>query len=92
MLQFVHTWFAKQIANMMYKCVFVQVNTTLREVDIELGEQDWDEKKNINKRKKIILEGKNPDQVQMEKEKRIKKRKQAIKEKRKKMKKTEKKP
>ncbi len=79
MLQFVHTWFAKQIANMMYKCVFVQVNTTLREVDIELGEQDWDEKKNINKRKKIILEGKNPDQVQMEK--RIKK-----------MKKTEKNP
>ena len=70
-----------------------QVNTTLREVDIELGEQDWDEKKNINKRKKIILEGKNPDQVQMEKEKRIKKkRKQASKEKRKKMKKTEKKP
>ncbi|XP_023333384.1 probable ATP-dependent RNA helicase DDX49 [Eurytemora carolleeae] len=69
--------------------IILQVNTTLREVDIELGEQDWDEKKNINKRKKIILEGKNPDQVQMEKEKRIKKRKQASKEKRKKMKKTD---
>lgn len=57
------------------------MNTTVREVDIELGEQDWDEKKNINKRKKIILEGRDPDQVQREKEKRIKeKRKKAKKE------------
>ena len=35
----------------------------MREADIELGEQDWDERRNINKRKKIILQGKNPEKV-----------------------------
>jgi len=61
--------------------ILVQVNTTLREADIELGEEDWDEKRIINKRKKILLEGKDPDQVEKEKAKRLKeKRKQAKKE------------
>lgn len=40
------------------------MNTTLREVNIELDEKDWDERRNINKRKKLILEGKDPDEVQ----------------------------
>jgi len=43
--------------------ILLQVNTTVREADIELGEQDWDERRNINKRKKIILQGKNPEKV-----------------------------
>ena len=41
----------------------LQVNTTLREVNIELDEKDWDERRNINKRKRLILEGKDPDEV-----------------------------
>ena len=39
------------------------MNTTLREVNIELDEKDWDERRNINKRKRLILEGKDPDEV-----------------------------
>ena len=61
------------------------MNTTLREVDIELGEQDWDEKKNINKRKKIILEGKDPEQVQKAKEEYLKEKRKRAKKERKKM-------
>jgi len=52
--------------------ILVQVNTTLREADIELGEQDWDERKNINKRKRIILQGDDPDEVRKQKERRLK--------------------
>jgi ATP-dependent RNA helicase DDX49/DBP8 len=51
----------------------VQVNTTLREVNIELDEKDWDERRNINKRKKLILEGKDPDEVKKEQDRRRKK-------------------
>ena len=62
-----------------------KVNSTLREADIELGEQDWDERKNINKRKKIILDGKDPDQVQKEKEQWLKEKRKLAKKERKKM-------
>merc|ERR1711911_95065 len=65
--------------------ILLQVNTTLREVDIELGEQDWDEKKNINKRKKIILEGKDPEQVEKAKEEYLKEKRKRAKKERKKM-------
>jgi len=65
--------------------ILVQVNSTLREADIELGEQDWDERKNINKRKKIILDGKDPDQVQKEKEQWLKEKRKLAKKERKKM-------
>jgi len=65
--------------------ILLQVNTTLREVDIELGEQDWDEKKNINKRKKIILEGKDPEQVQKAEEEYLKEKRKRAKKERKKM-------
>ena len=58
----------------------------MREVDIELGEQDWDERKNINKRKKIILQGRNPDQVAKEKERRFKQKRQLAKQQRQKIK------
>ncbi len=49
------------------------MNTTLREVNIELDENDWDERRNVNKRKKLILEGKDPDEVLKEAERRRKK-------------------
>jgi len=58
--------------------ILLQVNTTVREADIELGEQDWDERRNINKRKKIILQGKNPEKVAMAKKAKLEaKRKRA---------------
>lgn len=53
--------------------ILTQVNTTLREVNIELDEKDWDERRNINKRKKLMLEGKDPDQVERELARRRKK-------------------
>ena len=42
-------------------------------MNIELEENDWEERRNINKRKKLILEGKDPDQVLKETERRRKK-------------------
>lgn len=36
-----------------------------REAEIRLDETDFYEKKMINKRKKLILEGKDPDEVEM---------------------------
>jgi hypothetical protein len=42
-------------------------------VNIELDEKDWDERRNINKRKKLILEGKDPDEVKKEQVRRRKK-------------------
>ena len=53
--------------------ISAQVNTTLREVNIELGEQDWEERRTINKRKKLILEGKDPDLIDKETQRRRKK-------------------
>ena len=35
-----------------------QVNTTKREQEIKLDETDFDEKRNINKRKRLIMQGK----------------------------------
>uniref|UniRef100_A0A672UXB0 RNA helicase n=1 Tax=Strigops habroptila TaxID=2489341 RepID=A0A672UXB0_STRHB len=41
--------------------ILTQVNVTRRECEIELEGMDFDEKKEINKRKQMILEGKDPD-------------------------------
>ncbi|XP_053558881.1 probable ATP-dependent RNA helicase DDX49 isoform X2 [Bombina bombina] len=41
--------------------ILTQVNVTLRECEIKLECTDFDEKKEINKRKQLILEGKDPD-------------------------------
>ena len=49
--------------------MFFQVNVTMREVEISLGEEDWDEKRNINKRKKLLLEGRDPDEEERKKQK-----------------------
>ncbi|KAF1385518.1 hypothetical protein PFLUV_G00108600 [Perca fluviatilis] len=41
--------------------ILTQVNVTRREIEIKLESTDFDEKKEINKRKQLILEGKDPD-------------------------------
>ncbi|XP_048477475.1 probable ATP-dependent RNA helicase DDX49 [Rhincodon typus] len=41
--------------------ILTHVNVTRRECEIELASTDFDEKKEINKRKQMILEGKDPD-------------------------------
>lgn len=51
--------------------ILLQVNTTVSECSIDLGTEDWDEKKNMNKRKKLILKGLDPDTVEAEKQKRF---------------------
>ena len=41
--------------------ILVQVNTARREADIKLEEKDWGQAKQTNKRKKLILDGRDPD-------------------------------
>ncbi|XP_008330306.1 putative ATP-dependent RNA helicase DDX49 [Cynoglossus semilaevis] len=41
--------------------ILTQVNVTRRECEIKLESTDFDEKREINKRKQMILEGKDPD-------------------------------
>ena len=41
--------------------ILVQGNTVRREGEIELGERDWGEQREINKRKRKIQEGVDPD-------------------------------
>lgn len=41
--------------------ILTQVNVTRRECELKLEASDFDEKKEINKRKQLILEGKDPD-------------------------------
>lgn len=43
-----------------------QVHVTKREAQIKLDETDFDERRLINKRKKLINEGKDPDEVEEE--------------------------
>lgn len=53
-----------------------QVHVTKREAQIKLDETDFDERRLINKRKKLINEGKNPDEIEKDiKRKRKEKRK-----------------
>ena len=63
--------------------IMVQVSVTKREQDIKLKEMDYDEKRNINKRKKLLMKGLDPDEVEKEKKKAWKrKRKEREKERR----------
>lgn len=41
--------------------IILQVNTTFRECNIELESEDWDERRNIHKRKDQILRGLDPE-------------------------------
>lgn len=49
--------------------ILVQVNTSRREADLKLEEQDWGQARKTNKRKKLILEGKDPDAEEKRKKK-----------------------
>ena len=49
--------------------IHAQVSVTKREQDIELGKMDYDERRNIHKRKKLIANGLDPDEVEREKKK-----------------------
>jgi len=61
--------------------ILAQVSVTKREQDVMLSETDFDERRNVNKRKKLILEGKNPEEEAKKKERYLdKKRKAARKE------------
>lgn len=53
--------------------ILTQVSVTRREAEIKLDESNFYEKKLINKRKDLILEGKDPDEV--EEEQKLKRRK-----------------
>lgn len=46
--------------------ILTQVSVTRREAEIKLDETNFYEKKLINKRKDLILEGKDPDEVEEE--------------------------
>ena len=54
--------------------IHVQVSVTKREQEIKLKELDYDEKRNIHKRKKLLMKGLDPDEVEMEKKKAWKKK------------------
>ncbi|XP_039300522.1 probable ATP-dependent RNA helicase DDX49 [Nilaparvata lugens] len=64
--------------------IFTQVSVSKREAEIKLDDSDFNEKKKLYKRKKMILEGKDPDE---EEQKLEEKRKQFRKEQRKKLRK-----
>ncbi|CAH1796890.1 unnamed protein product [Owenia fusiformis] len=49
--------------------ILTEVNVAKREAEIKLDEKDFGEAKSINKRKKLILEGKDPDADDRRKEK-----------------------
>lgn len=55
--------------------ILTQVSVAKREAEIRLDETDFYEKKLINKRKKLILEGKDPDEIEALLEKKKKKHK-----------------
>ena len=58
--------------------IHVQVSVTKREQEIKLKELDYDEKKNINKRKKLLMKGLDPDEVEREKKKAWKKKRKIL--------------
>lgn len=55
--------------------ILTQISVAKREAEIRLDETDFYEKKMINKRKKLILEGKDPDEIEELLEEQKKKRK-----------------
>ena len=55
--------------------ILVQVNTARRESDIKLEEKDWGQARQTNKRKKLLLEGKDPEAEERRKRKLKKKKK-----------------
>jgi len=52
--------------------IILQVNSTLREADIEMEFDDWNERKEIQKRVKLLTQGKDPEKVKAQLDKRRK--------------------
>lgn len=61
-----NTWFYRKcfIADREVAKILTEVKVTMREAEIKLDETDFDEKKLINKRKNLILQGEDPDEVE----------------------------
>ena len=59
--------------------IHTQVGVTLREQDIKLSEMDFDEKKNINRRKRLLMEGKDPEEEAAKKKRYLRKKEKAAK-------------
>lgn len=59
--------------------IFTQVSVTKREAEIKLDQNDFEERKQINKRKKLILEGKDPDEEERRKVEEQKQRRKTFK-------------
>jgi ATP-dependent RNA helicase DDX49/DBP8 len=57
--------------------ILTQVSVTRREAEIKLDETNFYEKKLINKRKNLILEGENPDELEEEEKLKRKRKKKA---------------
>lgn len=56
--------------------ILTQVNVTKREQEIKLDEMDWDEKKKINKRKRMLINGIDPE---MEEKRKRRERRERVK-------------
>lgn len=54
------------------------MNTARREADLGLEERDWGLARETNKRKKVVLEGKDPEQEEKRKRKLKKKQRKAM--------------
>ncbi|XP_069138526.1 probable ATP-dependent RNA helicase DDX49 [Argopecten irradians] len=62
--------------------ILVEVATARREAEIKLDERDFGERDTINKRKRLILEGKDPDKEEKKKQKYMKEKHKAWKKQR----------
>ncbi|XP_068211865.1 probable ATP-dependent RNA helicase DDX49 [Palaemon carinicauda] len=61
-----------EVEESVVKKILKQVNVTKRAQEIKLNQTDFDERRNINKRKRLIMEGRDPDEEEAKKEKRRK--------------------
>ncbi|XP_066983655.1 probable ATP-dependent RNA helicase DDX49 isoform X1 [Macrobrachium rosenbergii] len=61
-----------EVDDSLVKKILKQVNVTKRAQEIKLDQTDFDERRNINKRKRMIMEGRDPDEEEAKREKRHK--------------------
>ncbi|KAK7070808.1 putative ATP-dependent RNA helicase ddx49 [Halocaridina rubra] len=62
-----------EVDEKMVQKIMKQVNVSKRAQEIKLEQTDFDERRNINKRKRLIMEGRDPDEEEEKKRKRLKK-------------------
>ncbi|EEC09720.1 conserved hypothetical protein [Ixodes scapularis] len=60
--------------------ILTQVSVALREAEIRLDEQDFDERKLINRRKKLLLQGMDPDEVEKKRQQRQRRKLRRVKQ------------